>query len=131
MKRTYGCAPFSNIHNLKMSHLEYPNLAKISDFPERGLNYSGIILDGWYDGPNLYVHLSMLLISLMLGGLPRKGTRLESFWLLLNIIIIHPMDLYVSKRVTIVHKCVDCATDSCKLDALTPVSLVSLMHSPQ
>ena len=76
-----------------MSHLAYPNLASIPDFPERRLNYSGITLEGWSDGPNLYLHLAMLVVSLLAGGLPRRGRRLEGFWLLLNIIIIHPMDL--------------------------------------
>lgn len=76
-----------------MSHLAYPNLALIPNFTERNLNYSGITLDGWSDGPNLYVHAFMLVVSLLLGGIPRAGCRLEGFWLLLNIIIIHPMDL--------------------------------------
>ena len=78
---------------MKMSHLAYPNLAKIPNFTERHLNYSGITLEGWSDGPNLYVHLFMLVVSLLAGGIPRAGCRLEGFWLLLNIIIIHPMDL--------------------------------------
>lgn len=76
-----------------MSHLAYPNLAKIPDFPERGLNYSGIILDGWATFPNVYFHVFMFVLSLVLGGLPRRGCRLEGLWLLLNIIIIHPMDM--------------------------------------
>ena len=76
-----------------MSHLAYPNLARVPNFTERGLNYSGITLEGWSDGPNLYVHLLMLVVSLLAGGLPRRGCRVEGFWLLLNIIIIHPMDL--------------------------------------
>ncbi len=76
-----------------MSHLAYPNLANIPNFEERGLNYSGITLEGWSDGPNLFVHATMLVIALVVGGLPRKDRKLESFWLLLNIIIIHPMDM--------------------------------------
>lgn len=80
-------------NNQKMSHLAYPNLAGIPDFPERGLNYSGITLEGLFDGPNWIVHLFFLVVSLLAGGLPRQGCRLEGFWLLLNVIIIHPMDL--------------------------------------
>jgi len=76
-----------------MSHKAYPNLANIPNFPERNLNYSGITLEGWSDGPNLYIHLAFLIIALVVGGLPRSDRKLQSFWLLLNIIIIHPMDM--------------------------------------
>ena len=75
-----------------MSHLAYPNLARIENFTERGLNYTGITLEGWADGPNLLVHLFFLVLTLAMGGLPRRGRRLEGLWCLLNIIIIHPMD---------------------------------------
>lgn len=75
-----------------MSHLAYPNLARVENFTERGLNYTGITLEGWSDGPNLWVHLGFLVLSLAVGGLPRRGRRIEGLWCLLNIIIIHPMD---------------------------------------
>ena len=76
-----------------MSHLAYPNLARLDNFTERHLNYSGIILEGWFDGPNMLVHLALLVVVLITGGFPRRGCRLEGLWLVINIIIIHPMDL--------------------------------------
>lgn len=76
-----------------MSHLAYPNLARLDSFPERNLNYSGITFEGWSDGPNLLVHFILLVVILVTGGLPRSGCRLEGLWLMINIIIIHPMDL--------------------------------------
>ena len=75
-----------------MSHLVYPNLARVENFTERGLDYTGITLEGWSDGPNLWVHAFFLVLTLAVGGLPRRGRRLEGLWCLLNIIIIHPMD---------------------------------------
>ena len=75
-----------------MSHLVYPNLARVDDFPERHLNYTGITLERWSDGPNLWVHLFFLILTMVVGGLPRRGRRLEGAWCLLNVIIIHPMD---------------------------------------
>ncbi len=73
-----------------MSHLVYPNLARVDGFAERGLNYSGIILDGW-DSPTLLVHPFLLLLTLVSAGRPRGGWA--AWWCLLNIVIIHPMDL--------------------------------------
>ena len=73
-----------------MSHLAYPNLARLPDFPERGLNYSGILLEGW-DTPVLLVPPVILVLVLLTAGLPRGGW--EIWWSLLNTVIIHPMDL--------------------------------------
>lgn len=78
-----------------MSHLAYPNLAHVENFTERHLDYTGITLDGWSDGPNLWFHLAFLILTLAVGGLPRRGRRIEGLWCLLNIIIIHPMDYFV------------------------------------
>ena len=76
-----------------MSHLAFSNLAKVDNFSERHLNYTGITLEGWWHGPNIVTHLALLIVVLLTGGLPRKGCWLEGIWLLINIIIIHPMDL--------------------------------------
>lgn len=73
-----------------MSHLAYPNLARLDQFQERGLNYTGIILDGW-DSPTLLAHPIVLVLLLLTAGWPRRGW--QSWWLVLNIVIIHPMDL--------------------------------------
>ena len=75
-----------------MSHLTYPNLARVENFTERHLDYTGITLEGWYDGPNLLVQLGFLVLSLVVGGFPRRGRRIEGLWCLLNIVLIHPMD---------------------------------------
>ena len=73
-----------------MSHLAYPNLARVEGFEERNLNYSGIILDGW-NSPTLLIHPLILVVVLVTAGLPRGGWA--AWWNLLNIVIIHPMDL--------------------------------------
>ena len=73
-----------------MSHLAYPNLARLPDFPERSLNYSGIPLEGW-GAPSLLAHPLLLCLVLATAGAPRGGW--EAWWCLLNTVIIHPMDL--------------------------------------
>lgn len=72
-----------------MSHLIYPNLAKVDGF-DRDLNYTGIITDGWNDPVNL-VPVILLVVCLWC-GLPNGFL---SWWALFNAAIIHPMDLYV------------------------------------
>ncbi|MCG8626475.1 MAG: hypothetical protein MJE68_31310 [Proteobacteria bacterium] len=92
LERSEFCLRTAALVVLVMSHLAYPNLARVENFTERRLNYTGITLEGWSDGPNLWVHLGFLVLSLAVGGLPRRGRRIEGLWCLLNIIIIHPMD---------------------------------------
>lgn len=70
-----------------MSHLAYPNLALIKNF-NRDLNYTGFIVDGWDDPCNLvYV---VLLILCLWTGVPKT---LLGWWVFVNTVIIHPMDL--------------------------------------
>ena len=73
-----------------MSHLIYPNLAKIKSF-DRDLNYTGIIADDWNDPVNLIPPV-LLLITLCAGGLP-NGKGFLAWWALINAVLIHPMDL--------------------------------------
>lgn len=77
----------------EMSHLAYPNLARLSNFPERGLNYTGITLEGWYS-PVLLVPVVIAVFTVMTAGAPwsRGGGGWEIWWALLNTVIIHPMD---------------------------------------
>lgn len=77
----------------EMSHLAYPNLARLSNFPERGLNYTGITLEGW-DSPVLLVPVVIAVFTVMTAGAPwsRGGGGWEIWWALLNTVIIHPMD---------------------------------------
>lgn len=72
-----------------MSHLAYPNLARLSDFPERHLNYTGVPLEGWAT-PVLLVPLGIAVLVFLTAGAPRGGW--EVWWALLNTVIIHPMD---------------------------------------
>ncbi len=71
-----------------MSHMIYPNLAKVPHF-ERDLNYTGVILDGWDDPVNA-LPLVLLAVCLWWGGLPRGW---EAWWVLFNTVLIHPMDV--------------------------------------
>ena len=74
-----------------MSHLAYPNLARLSDFPERGLNYTGIPTEGW-GTPFLFVPLVLSVVVLLTAGAPPLRGGWEIWWTLLNSVIIHPMD---------------------------------------
>ena len=74
-----------------MSHLAYPNLARLPDFPERGLNYTGLPMEGWAT-PVLLAPLSLAIFAFLTAGLPRRGGW-QAWWALLNTVIIHPMDL--------------------------------------
>ena len=86
-----GQSPTNKRHK-DMSHLAYSNLARLEGFEERGLNYTGIILDGW-DSPSLLVHPLLLLFVWLTVGLPRAGKRgWQAWWCLFNVVIIHPMD---------------------------------------
>ena len=70
-----------------MSHLVYPNLARLQHF-NRDLNYTGIIADGWNDPVNAVP--AFLLLLCVCNGLP---SGFQAWWVLLNTAIIHPMDL--------------------------------------
>ena len=73
-----------------MSHLIYPNLAKLETF-NRDLNYTGIIVDDWNDPVNLIPPV-LLLFTLCTCGLP-NGKGFQAWWALFNAALIHPMDL--------------------------------------
>jgi hypothetical protein len=76
-----------------MSHLAYPNLARLPDFPERGLNYTGIPVEGW--GTGLLVPLAISCLVFLTAGLPSRAGGWEIWWALLNTAVIHPMDFFV------------------------------------
>ncbi|KAL5477080.1 hypothetical protein EMCRGX_G023822 [Ephydatia muelleri] len=78
-----------NVDSIIMSHLAYPNLAKIKNF-NRDLNYTGFTLEDWDDPCNL-VFVFMLILCLWT-GVPKTFVGL---WVFFNTVIIHPMDFLI------------------------------------
>ena len=69
----------------------YPNLARLDrPFEERGMNYTGIPLEGW-GSPTVLLPPVLLTLLLVTAGRPRGGWL--AWWNLINIVLIHPMDL--------------------------------------
>ena len=71
-----------------VDYLKLPNLAQVQNFSQ-DLNYTGVIADDWDDPVNA-VPVALLVLCLVTVGVPRGAM---ATWVLLNTVLIHPMDL--------------------------------------
>lgn len=71
-----------------IDYMKLPNLVQLQNF-SRDLQYQGLT-SGDLDDPVNIVPLAILVFCLITVGAPRG---LLAVWVLLNIAIIHPMDL--------------------------------------
>lgn len=76
-------------HCVAMSHLVYPNLARLGSQFSQDLNYTGITLEGLSD-PVILIPVALLPFCFLVNGLP---TGFHAWWALINFAVIHPMDL--------------------------------------
>ena len=83
----YSCR-FTN-DKAVMSHLVYPNLARLGNQFSQDLNYTGITLEDLSDPVN-FIPLILFPLCCLLNGLPNG---FQAWWALINFALIHPMDL--------------------------------------
>ena len=77
------------------------HMVSLSSFTSQS-RWAGIILDGW-DSPTLLAHPVVLVLLLLTAGWPRQGW--QSWWLVLNIVIIHSstiLSIYSRSRRSVV-----------------------------